>query len=154
MRMSIPAYFCLIFATVVILFTYALNPDPNFLLTALPMLAVLAGVPLVLNLMNKRQAEKINMESFRLYSIKDLARLNPGDPVRLRGKVEALSLKWLNRPHFRIDDGSGKIGIMLFAAAHEDIKPGDNIEAAGTLRFFGKSREKKIFGVRVVKLRG
>ncbi|OPZ70570.1 MAG: hypothetical protein BWY80_01486 [Firmicutes bacterium ADurb.Bin456] len=154
MRLSVPACFCLILAAALILFTYALNPDPSFLLTALPMLVVLAGVPLVLNLMNKRQAEKVNMEEFRLYPIKDLARLNPGDPVRLRGKVEALSLKWLNRPHFRIDDGSGKIGIMLFAAAHEDIKPGDTIEAAGTLRIFGKSREKKIFGVRVVKLKG
>ncbi len=154
MRMSVPAYFCLIFATALILFTFALNPDPSFLLTALPMLVVLAGVPILLNIMNRRQAESVNMESFKLYSIKDLSRLNPGAPVRLRGKVEALSLKWLNRPHFRIDDGSGKIGVMLFAAAHEDIKPGDTIEAAGTLRNFGKSREKKVFGVRVVKLSG
>jgi hypothetical protein len=154
MRMSVPAYFCLIFATTLILFTFALNRDPSFLLAALPMLAVLAGVPIILNMMNRRQAESINMENFKLYSIKDLSRLNPGDPVRLRGRVEALSLKWLNRPHFRIDDGSGKIGVMLFAAAHEDIKPGDTIEAAGTLRSLGKSREKKVFGVRVVKLSG
>jgi len=152
MRMSVPAYFCLIFATALILFTFALNRDPSFLLAALPMLAVLAGVPIILNMMNRRQAESINMENFKLYSIKDLSRLNPGDPVRLRGKVEALSLKWLIRPYFRIDDGSGKVGVMLFAAAHEDIKPGDTIEAAGTLRNFGKSREKKVFGVRVVKL--
>ncbi len=152
MRLSVPAYFCLIFATALILFTFALNPDPSFLLITLPMLAVLAGVPIILNIMNRRQTESINMDSFKLYSIKDLSRLNPGDPVRLRGKVEALSLKWLNRPYFRIDDGSGKVGVMLFAAAHEDIKPGDTIEAAGTLRNFGKSREKKVFGVRVVKL--
>jgi hypothetical protein len=153
MRLSVPAYFCLIFATVLILITYALNPDPAFLRTVLPMLAVLAGVPMLLNVLNRRQAESVNMDSFNLYSIKDLSRLNLGDPVRLRGKVEAMSLKWLNRPHFRIDDGSGKIGVMLFAATHEDIKPGDTIEAAGTLRNIGKSKEKKIFGVRVIKLR-
>ncbi|HPU35537.1 MAG TPA: hypothetical protein PLA91_01955, partial [Bacillota bacterium] len=98
------------------------------------------------------QAESVDMESFKLYSIKDLSRLNPGAPVRLRGKVEAMSLKWLNRPHFRINDGSGRIGVMLFTAAQEDIKPGDTIEAAGTLRNFGKSGQKKVFGVRVVKL--
>ena len=40
---------------------------------------------------------------------------------------------------------------MLFTAAQEDIKPGDTIEAAGTLKF-GKSGQKKVFGVRVVKL--
>jgi hypothetical protein len=70
MRMSVPAYFCLIFATALILFTFALNRDPSFLLAALPMLAVLAGVPIILNMMNRRQAESINMENFKLIRVK------------------------------------------------------------------------------------
>ena len=90
MRMSVPVYFCLIFATALVLFTFALNPDPSFLLITLPMLAVFAGIPIILNIMNRRQAESVDMESFKLYSIKiypGLARC-PGSPARQgRGDV-------------------------------------------------------------------
>ncbi len=153
MRMSVLSYFALGIATFMVLFTYAVNPDPDFLRMALPMLLILAAVPLTLNWMNRRQADSIDMRNYKFYKIKDLSRLENGAPVRFRGTVEKASLKWLNRPQFHIDDGSGRIGIFMFAAPRDNIKPGDSVEAAGSLRSFGLSKERKVWGVRMEKLK-
>ncbi|MDD3653452.1 MAG: hypothetical protein PHO01_04605 [Desulfotomaculaceae bacterium] len=152
MRMSVPAYLSLGLAIILVLITYAVHPDPGLLLTVLPMLLVLAVVPLLLNEMNRRQAANVNMSDFQFYQIKDLQKLNTGAPVRLRGTVEAASLKWLNRPHFKINDGSGVVGVFMFAAPRENIMPGDYVETAGSLRAFGLSKERKLWGVRMDKI--
>lgn len=152
MRLSVPAYVSIGLALFLIIFTYAVNPDTNFLFTALPMLLVLVAVPVLLNQMNRRHMAAVDVRGVKLYQIKDLARLGAGAPVRLRGNVEAASFKWLNRPHFRINDGSGEIGVIMFAAPPEDIRPGDHVEAVGSLKAFGQSKEKKIWGVRMDKL--
>lgn len=154
MRMSVPAYFSLGLATIFVLITYAVHPDPGFLRTALPMLLVLAVIPLLLNEMNRRQAARVDMRDFKFYKIKDLSKLDTGAPVRLRGTVESSSLKWLNRPHFQINDGSGVVGVFMFAAPREKIRPGDCVEAAGSLRAFGLSKERKLWGVRMDKVNG
>ncbi|MDD2420835.1 MAG: hypothetical protein PHC60_05000 [Heliobacteriaceae bacterium] len=152
MRMSVPAYISLGIATALVGFTFALNPDPGFLLTALPMLAVLVAVPLLLNTMNRRQAARVDMQSYKLYKIRDLAQLQAGDPVRLRGAVEKTSLKWLNRPRFQISDGTGDVSVLMFAAPPEEIKLGDKVETAGSLRFFGFSKERTVWGVKLQKI--
>lgn len=153
MRMSILAYITLGFMVIMVALAYAASPQPGFLLAALPALLVLLGVPLILNEMNKRHTDKIDIRSFKLYRVKDLKRLEVGVPVRLRGTVETVSLKWLNRPHFIINDGSGSIGVFMVWAPRENIKPGDNVEAAGTIRVIGLSKKKlKIIGVKMKKL--
>ncbi len=153
MRMSIPAYVTLGLVTILVIFAYVAHPEPGFLLTALPALLVLLGVPLILNEMNRRHMDKVDIKSFKLYKIKDLVKLEIGDPVRLHGTVETVSLKWLNRPHFVIKDGSGSIGVFMVWAPREDIGPGDIVEAAGSLRSVGLAKKKsKVIGVKMKKL--
>jgi len=152
LRMSIPAYVSFGLAIIIVLFTYLLNKDLKFLLTAMPMLLVLLGVPMILTEMNRRHMDKIDIRSFKFYSIKDLTVIETGDPVRIRGTVEAISLKWLNRPNFQINDGSGRIGVFMFWAPREDIKLGDRIEVAGSLRMSGLANKKrKLWGIKIEK---
>ncbi len=114
MRMSIPAYVSLGLATVFVIFTFAVSRNPQFLLTALPMLLVLLAVPLLLGLMNRRHTDQVDFGSYKYFKIKDLASIRAGEPVRIRGAVDSASLKWLNRPNFRINDGTGEIGYSCF----------------------------------------
>jgi len=150
-RMSIPAYFTLGLLTLMVIISFAANPEPGFLLVTIPGILILFGIPLILNEMNRRHMDKIDFRDFKLYRIKDLERLKVGDPVRLRGTVKKVSLKWLNRPNFRIDDGSGEIGVFLFWAPREDIKAGDRVEAAGSLRS-GLNRQKNVWGIKIEKV--
>jgi hypothetical protein len=149
--MSAPAYVSLTLGIIFVVATYVIHPDPRFLLNAAPMLLILAAVPVLFNVMNKKRADEIDLGGFKLYKIKNLAGLEDGTPVRLQGKVETASLKWLNRAFFRISDGSGEIGVFMFTAPPKDIKPGDIIEVAGSLRPFGFTKEKRLWGVKIEK---
>ena len=151
MRMSIPAYFTLALLTFIVIISFAAKPEPGFLLVTIPGLLILFGIPVILNEMNRRHMDKIDINDFKLYKIKDIGRLNAGDPVRLQGTVKKVSLKWLNRPNFRVNDGSGEIGVFLFWAPREDIKVGDKIEAAGSLRS-DLTKQKNIWGVKIRKM--
>lgn len=150
--MSLPAYLTLVIVSFFVIFLYAVNPQPGFLMAAVPGILVLLGVPLILNEMNRRHMDKININGFKLYKIKDLGRLDVGDPVRLQGTVEKVSLKWLNRPNFQINDGSGKIGLFMFWAPREVIKAGDMVEAAGSMRWNSLTKNKNIWGVKIRKI--
>lgn len=152
MRMSVPACISLGLATVLVIFSYAVNPDPAFLRTALPMLVLLAAIPLIMNQMNLRQTDRVDMRNFKLYPIGDLDKLGVGTPVRLQGIVEKTALKWLSRPNFQLNDKSGKIKVFMFSAPRENIKIGDRVEAAGNLRSFGVKRERIVWGVKIQKL--
>jgi len=156
-RMSVPAYISLGFAIFIVIFAYVVNPDSRILLIVLPMLVPLAAIPLILNALNRRHVNNIvdiEMHRFRLCKIKDLERFDTGASVRVRGNVKSTSFKWLNRPHFLLDDGTGLISIIMFTAPFEDIKTGDRVEAVGTLRPFGLSKDKKIWGIKMKKLSG
>ena len=153
MRMSMLAYVSLGIVTVFVIFAYALGRETGFLLTALPMLLVLFAVPMILTEMNRRHMDKVDLGGYKYHKIKELASLRAGEPVRIRGTIEAVSLKWLNRPNFRINDGSGKIGVFMFWAPREDIKPGDKVEAAGSLRV-GPTKKQNIWGIKMVKMSG
>ena len=151
MRMSIPAYVSLGIAIVVVMIAVISNRDPGFLLTALPMLLVLLVVPLVLNEMNRRHTDKVDFGSYKYSKIKDLPSIRAGEPVRIRGTIESASMKWLNRPNFRISDGTGEIAVFMFWAPREDINPGDKVEAAGSLRV-GPTRKQTIWGIKMAKM--
>ncbi|NLW06478.1 MAG: nucleotide-binding protein [Clostridia bacterium] len=152
MRVSMLAYASFGIAAIMVLVAYALNPDIGFLLTVVPMLAILAAVPLLLNVMNRRQAEKVDMKAIKKYRVMDLTRLSSGSEVRIRGVVEKVSFKWLNRPYFLVNDQTGTVGVIMFAAPREDINPGDSIEVVGSLRSFGLSKGNKIWGIKMKRL--
>ncbi|MEG3071626.1 MAG: hypothetical protein RQM92_13035 [Candidatus Syntrophopropionicum ammoniitolerans] len=100
-------------------------------MTTLPMILVLLGVPLALGYMNRRHADQVEFGDYRYFQIKDLSSIRAGEPVRIRGTIKTTSLKWLNRPNFRVSDDTGEIGVFMFWAPREDINPGDKVEAAG-----------------------
>jgi len=154
MRMSIPAYMTFGLITVGVIWSYFLNRNLSFLMAAIPGLLVLFGIPMLLTEMNRRHMDKIDMRSFRLYKIRELAGLSIGEPLRLRVTVDKVSMKWLNRPHFQVQDGSGEIGIFMFWSPRENIRQGDKIEVAGTLRFSGLSKKKNVFGIKMEKVEG
>ena len=153
MRMSIPAYICLGLGVFSVALSYALGRDTQFLLTALPMILVLLAVPLGLGFMNRRHTDQVDMGDYKYLKIKDLASIRAGEPVRIRGTIESASMKWLNRPNFRINDGTGEIGVFMFWAPREDIKPGDKVEAAGSLRV-GPTKKQNIWGIKMAKMPG
>jgi hypothetical protein len=153
LRMSIPAYVSLGLGILFVAFTYAVGRDTRFLLTALPMILVLIAVPLGLGAMNRRYTDKVDIRDYKHFKIKDLASIRAGEPVLIRGTIEATSLKWLNRPNFRINDGTGEISVFMFWAPREDIRPGDKVEAAGSLRV-GPTKKQNIWGVKMIKTSG
>lgn len=150
-RFSLPVYVTWGLAAFMVLLAFALNRQPRFLLLALPMLLALVAVPAALNYMNRRQAEKVDPGDYKLYRISELGRLESGEPVKVRGRVEAVSMKWLNRPHIWVNDGSGRAGIFMIWAPRQDIRPGDKVEAVGTVRSFGRGA-KKIVGIKMRKI--
>lgn len=153
MRMSILAYVTLGIMVIMVALAFIANPTPGFLLATLPALLVLLGIPLILNKMNQRHTDKIDIQDFKLYQIKNLNRLEVGDPVRLQGTVESVSLRWLNRPHIVLKDNSGSIGVFMVWAPRESFKSGDKVEVVGTLRVVGLSKKRiKIVGVKLNKL--
>lgn len=151
MRMSIPVYICLGMSIVFVAFSYALGRDTQFLITALPMVLVLLAVPLGLGIMNRRHTDQVRFGDYKHFKIKDLPSMRAGEPVRIRGTVKTASMKWLNRPNFRISDGTGEIGVFMFWAPREDIHPGDKVEAAGSLRV-GPTKKQTIWGVKMAKI--
>ena len=153
MRMSIQAYISLGLGILFVAFTYAVSRNTQFLLTALPMILVLIAVPLGLGFMNRRHTDKVDFGDYKYFKVKELASIRAGEPVRIRGAIEAASMKLLNRPNFRINDGTGEIGVFMFWAPREDIRPGDKVEAAGTLRV-GPNKKQNIWGVKMAKLPG
>lgn len=151
--MSIQAYISLGLSILFVAFTYAVSKDTRFLLTALPMILVLIAVPLGFGFMNRRHADKVDFGDYKYFKVKDLASIRAGEPVRISGTVESASLKLLNRPNFRINDGTGEIGVFMFWAPREDIRPGDKVEAAGTLRV-GPTKKQNIWGIKMAKMPG
>lgn len=153
-RMSVPAYVSLGLAVCIMLFVFIVNPDPKLALSMLPMLLVLGGIPWLMSALNRRHVANLDLSHVKLSKIKEAAKQGIGDQVRIRGTVQKVTNKWLNRPHFQIIDDTGEIGVHMFVAPQEDINCGDRIETVGALRWaFGFSKkEKKIWGLRMEKI--
>ena len=153
MHMSVFAYISLGMAACVTILAYLASPDAELALTLLPMALILGGIPVLMNLMNRRHVEKLDLHHVKLSRIKDLVKKEIGEQVRISGTVAAVSHKWLNRPKFQVMDPTGEIGVHMFVAPHESIRSGDRIEVVGTLRrTFGLKRtDKKIWGLKLEK---
>ena len=151
MQMSVFAYVSLGLAVCVMVLAYVLSPDASLALSMLPMVLLLGGIPVLINFLNKRHVAKLDLRHVRQSRIKDVLKKEIGDQVRISGIVASVSQRWLNRPHLRVIDSSGEIGVSMFVAPQEHIRCGDEIEVVGTLRWaFGlKKKEKKIWGLQL-----
>lgn len=153
-RMSILAYVTLGLAACITLLVYIVNPDPMVALSMLPLLVVLAGIPLLMEAMNRRHVDKLDLRHVKLSKIKDARQKAIGDQVRIRGTVQAVTNKWMNKPHYQIADDTGEIGVHMFIAPCEDINSGDLVETIGALRwsFNIRNKELKIWGLTMKKI--
>ncbi|SDE79614.1 hypothetical protein SPACI_056870 [Sporomusa acidovorans DSM 3132] len=154
MYMSVLAYISLGVALCITILTYFVSPDTGLLFTMLPMLLLLGGIPILMNVMNRRYINKLDLRHVRKKKIKEVAKKGIGEQVRISGVVTAISNRWLNRPNYHVLDSSGEINVCMFVAPRVSIRCGDQIEVVGTLRWVlgFKKKEKRIWGLQLVKI--
>ena len=54
-----------------------------------------------------------------------------GTVLKVKGIVEKISFKWLNRPHFHLKDEGAGIRAVMFTAPSQNIQVGDRVEVLG-----------------------
>ena len=110
--------------------------NTRILLFAIPALIALLVIPMALAWMSRRtltEAAELNSSQARLYKIAQITLAMTGQVVSISGVVKKISFKWLNRPHFHIDDGTGNIRVIMFTAPSENIQQGDNVDILGVV---------------------
>ena len=130
--------------------------DSRFLLFAIPGLIFLLVIPMVMTWMSRRtfsHAEAEYSQKARSYKIGKLSLATVGQTVSIKGEVKKITFKWLNRPHFQIDDGTGNIRVIMFTAPSENIKLGDTVDILGlVIKNIFDRRNAAISAVSIKKL--
>ncbi|HOU78196.1 MAG TPA: OB-fold nucleic acid binding domain-containing protein [Syntrophales bacterium] len=132
--MSLPAWIAFAVCAVAVVIHYVTVRDDRFLIFAIPGLIALLVIPMTLAWMSRRtltRAAAEHMRSAKPFKIGKITLANTGQAVRITGEVRKVSFKWLNRPHFQVQDGTGSIRVIMFTAPAEDIKPGDRVDVLG-----------------------
>lgn len=129
--------------------------NTRFLLFAIPALLALLFIPMILAWMSRKtlqEAAQQNISGARLCKIGRVTLTMTGQAVNISGKVKKISFKWLNRPHFHIEDSTGRIRVIMFTAPAENIQPGDNVEVLGVvIKNIFKRSDPAISAVRIMK---
>jgi DNA/RNA endonuclease YhcR with UshA esterase domain len=133
---SVIAWIAFIVCAAAVLIHYMEVRDSRFLLFAIPGLMALLAIPMTLSWLSRRtfsQAEAEYSGKTRAYKIGKIGLGTVGQAVSVRGTVQKVSFKWLNRPHFQVRDDTGIIKVIMFTAPAEDIKAGDDVYAVGVV---------------------
>lgn len=134
--MSLPAWITFFICAAAVFIHYTQVRNSRFLLFAIPALIALLVIPMALAWMSRRtltKAAELNSSKTRLYKIAQITLAMTGQVVSISGVVKKISFKWLNRPHFHIDDGTGNIRVIMFTAPSENIQQGDNVDILGVV---------------------
>ena len=110
--------------------------NTRFLLFAIPALLALLFIPMILAWMSRktlREAAEQNSSQARFYKIAKVTLAMTGQAVSISGKVKKISFRWLNRPHFHIEDATGRIRVIMFTSPAEDIRQEDDVEVLGVV---------------------
>ncbi len=110
--------------------------NTRFLLFAIPALLALLLIPMLLAWMSRktlRDAAEQNSPHAKLYKIAKVTLAMTGQAVSISGKVKKISFRWLNRPHFHIEDATGRIRVIMFTSPAEDIRQEDDVEVLGVV---------------------
>ena len=110
--------------------------NTRFLLFAIPALLALLLIPMILAWMSRkalRDAAEQNSPHAKLYKIAKVTLAMTGQAVSISGKVKKISFRWLNRPHFHIEDATGRIRVIMFTSPAEDIRQEDDVEVLGVV---------------------
>ncbi len=153
--MSLPAWITF-FILAAAVFIHAMTvKDTRFLLFAIPALLAILLIPMLLAWMSRRalnESAEEHGDKARRYKIANITLAMTGQVVSISGEVRKVSFKWLGRPHFQIDDGTGKVRAILFAMPGETINPGDEVEVLGVvIKNIFDRRNAAISAVRIRK---
>jgi len=132
--LSVFAWATFVICTVAVVFHYMTVGNTSFLLYAIPGLILLLAIPFTLSWMSRKsflQASEEYGPQARLYKIGKINLGMTGNAVRMSGTVREISFKWLNRPHFQIEDETAKIRVIMFTSPMEEIKVDDKVEVLG-----------------------
>ena len=132
--MSVFAWATFVICTVAVVFHYMTVGNTSFLLYAIPGLILLLAIPLTLSWMSRKsflQASKEYGPQARPYKIGKINLGMTGNAVRMSGTVRKINFKWLNRPHFQVEDETAKIRVIMFTSPMEKIKVEDRVEILG-----------------------
>jgi len=154
--MSLIAWGAFVICTIAVIVSFVHSKDYRFLFFAISMLAALVIIPMVLARMSQRaysDAVPLYEKRARLHKISKISLSKVGETVKVRGVVEKVSFRWLNRPHLTINDGTGTISAILFTSLGESIEVAEQVEVLGTvMRSFVHRRKPAVSAISVRKL--
>jgi len=127
-------YIVVIFFLALFVWSFFATGDIMFLYWGVPLSLCLFVIPLVnsysvgrqyVNLLPEYEAES------KPCRIKQIGRAMEGKAVRVEGVVQGLKGKFINRPGYKIFDGSGTVVAQRSSPLDIDIRVGDSIEVVG-----------------------
>jgi len=134
--MSVLTWTVFALCAVLVILRYGATGDSAFLLYAVPALILLLIIPVALNRMSRRsfmEASRAFDGEARRMPIGKIGSSGVGEAVRILGTVKRVSFKWLNRPHFQIEDGTGRVRVVMFTSPAETVRVNDRVEALGMI---------------------
>jgi len=154
--MSLIAWITFAIFAVLIIFSFSRSKDYRLLAIAIPMLAALIIIPMILTRMSQStysRATSLYEEKARFHKVSNITSNTLGEAVKIRGTVERISFRWLNRPWLKINDGTGAISAILFTSLQESLAVGEQVEVLGTvIRAFPHRKAQAISAINVKKL--
>ena len=106
------------------------------LIWAVPAAVMLILIPLALNYMSQTQyASLVPMyeAEAKTTRIRAITLNQLGEPVRVKGVVERVYFKFLNRPQYLVADRTGEISVKMFTSPAHNVQKGDVVEVLGTV---------------------
>jgi len=152
--MSAPAWVAFIICAAAVALHYSSTGDSRFLLYAIPGLIMLLVIPMALAWMSRRsfvQAHERFDSKARACAIEKIDPAMIGEIVRISGEVRKISFKWLNRPHFHIQDKTARIRVIMFTAPANRVVVGDRVEAVGIVMKYPLTKARLVISAVSVK---
>ncbi len=127
-------YIVVTFFLALFVWSFFATGDGMFLYWGIPLSLCLFVIPLVNGYSVGRQYIKLLPEyeaESKPCRIKQIGRTMEGKAVRVEGVVQGLKGKFINRPGYKIFDGSGTVVAQRSSPLDIDIRVGDSIEVVG-----------------------
>jgi hypothetical protein len=127
-------YIVVIFFLALFLWSYFLTLDIMFLTWGIPLSLCLLLIPLINSYSVGRQYITLLPEYEQASKSCRARQIGPamnGQPVRIEGVVQSIKGKFINRPGYKIFDGSGAVTAQRSTPLDIDVRVGDNIQVVG-----------------------
>ena len=135
-KISVISVAVFIIFTIILTISYLATRERSLLFWGIPTLAMLLLIPMALNYMSQssytdiipmyeQEAKQVRIKAINVSML--------GEPVRIKGIVERVYFKYLNRPQYLIADKTSEISVKMFTSPQEDIRENDIVEVLGTV---------------------